>query len=121
MRGDSSLAPKPDTVSYNDVISAFEKGAELRGHLRSKSHSMRCICSRNSSPGLRPDVITYNAAISACEKGPKGTACAAYVQNWQPRGLLRTVSTYDAAIGAGEKGQKYALHMSKKRQLLGLL
>ena len=31
------------------------------------------------------------------------------------------MSTYDAAIGAGEKGQKYALHMSKKRQLLGLL
>ena len=71
MCGDASLALKPDTVSYNDVISAFEKGAELRGHLRSKSHSMRCICSRNSSPGLRPDVITYNAAISACEKGQK--------------------------------------------------
>ena len=50
----------PDTVSYRALISASEKGQELRRAID--------VCAEMLRQALEPDMVSYNAVISAYEK-----------------------------------------------------
>ena len=52
---------KPNMVSYSALISACEKGKELRRAFD--------VFARMLRQALKPNMVSYNALISACEKG----------------------------------------------------
>ena len=51
----------PGVISYNALISACEKGKELRQAVN--------ICDAMLRQGIKPSTISYSALMSACEKG----------------------------------------------------
>lgn len=57
-------AEGPDVISYNGVISCFEKASNWLMALEMLAEMLRVK--------IRQSVISFSAAISACEKGPLG-------------------------------------------------
>ena len=80
---------RPDLVSYNTLLAAFEKAAHAKGALTALAE-MRELAAA-ARPELAPDVISYSAAISACVKG-----C-------QPVTALALFDEMRAAPGSGEQ------------------
>ena len=54
-------ALKPDIFSYSALISACEKGQELRRAFD--------VCAAMLRQGMKPNMVSYSALTSACEKG----------------------------------------------------
>ena len=50
-------AMKPNMVSYNALISACEKGKELRRAVK--------VCDLMQRQGIKPNIVSYNALINA--------------------------------------------------------
>eukprot|EP00913_Durusdinium_trenchii_P029842 g27965.t1 len=118
---DARHCPSPDLVTFNALLSAFEKAAQWPRALELLTTStLRRVA-------LRPDVISFNAAISACEKAEDDRmGLWRKAGKWQLAGLLLTeVKTmrmqpdliiYNAAITACEQAGQWQVAFSLLEQ-----
>ena len=67
-------ALKPNLVSYNALISACEKGQELRKAF--------AVCVAMLRQALMANMVSYNAVISACEKGKELRRVLTFVRRY---------------------------------------
>ncbi|OWQ47594.1 hypothetical protein CDL60_09235 [Roseateles noduli] len=85
----------PNAVTYNALISAYEKARDPAG--------ARAAFDEMAPKGLAPDVVTYSALISAYEKAGDPAGARAAFDEMERKGLAPNVVTYSALISAYEK------------------
>ena len=89
---------KPDLISYNALISAFEKGVQ---HEQAE-HTFRMM----QAKGITPDVVTYSAMVSVYEKARRWQTALQVFAEMRQQGIEPNVLTWSAAISAcGRVGQ----------------
>ena len=86
----------PNTVSFNVLISACERGGEWE-------RALDCYDSLKLA-GLSPDLITFNTLISVCAKGGQWAAAEECFKRMLQEGLAPKTITFNALISACEKG-----------------
>ncbi|CAK9007978.1 Pentatricopeptide repeat-containing protein At1g09900 [Durusdinium trenchii] len=95
--------PSPDLVTFNALLSAFEKAAQWPRALELLTTStLRRVA-------LRPDVISFNAAISACEKAEEWPHALHVLSLLRSAALQPTLVSCSATASACEKAGKWQL------------
>ena len=87
---------EPDIITYNSLISSFEKGRQSTRAVQTLEQMRRA--------GVEPDVVSYSSAISACEKSKQSEMALEVFASMKRAGLQPTVITFNALISALEKG-----------------
>jgi pentatricopeptide repeat protein len=128
-----------NTVTYNTLISACERGGSWReaeqlyrdmvhtgvapdtitlnalisvyGRGRQWLAALELFDSLERHPNLTPDAITYNSLIAACARGKRWQLALQMYQRMEARGLRATIVTYNTLITAcGRGGQVHNTH-----------
>ncbi|CAJ1397127.1 unnamed protein product [Effrenium voratum] len=101
--GDWSV--RPDVISYNAAIDAFEKGTQWQ-------LAMHCF-----SLHEKPNEISFGAGISACEKGGQWQSALALLRQMGRKQLRPGLVVYNAAISACEKLSQWQSALSLFRAI----
>eukprot|EP00993_Chasmostoma_nieuportense_P003645 NODE_434_length_2242_cov_19.471868_g404_i0.p2 GENE.NODE_434_length_2242_cov_19.471868_g404_i0~~NODE_434_length_2242_cov_19.471868_g404_i0.p2 ORF type:complete len:267 (+),score=49.31 NODE_434_length_2242_cov_19.471868_g404_i0:1360-2160(+) len=86
---------KPDTVTYNALISRCEKARHLPKALD--------LFQEMRKEGIKPNTVTYSALISTCEKSHHLPKALELFQEMRKEGIKPDTVTYSALIGACKK------------------
>jgi pentatricopeptide repeat domain-containing protein 1 len=90
---------RPDVITYNALISAYEKGGQWE--------RARAAFEEMVAAGVQPNIITYNALISAYEQGRQWERARAAFEEMVAAGVQPNVVTYSALISAYERGGQW--------------
>eukprot|EP00438_Fugacium_kawagutii_P014730 Skav202454 [mRNA] locus=scaffold149:132005:132780:+ [translate_table: standard] len=100
----AAVAEGPDVISYNAVISCFEKASNWFMALEMLAEMLLVK--------IRQSGVSFSAAISACEKGSQWRRALYLLKHMQQLQLLHDVMAFNAAIGACHKATKQAAQSS---------
>eukprot|EP00435_Cladocopium_sp_Y103_P007303 s5884_g2.t1 len=91
---------KPDVVSYNAILSAYEKGSQWESAVHLVSLMRTC-------GDVTPDVITYSAVTSACQQASEWQLGLQTFTAMKLSKMAPDVVVCNAAISSCEKGSNW--------------
>lgn len=83
----------PDAVSYNTVISGYERAGDWR-------EALDLARTMDRLEGIAPTVVTYNSVIGACKRAGRPKEALAVLGLLRRKGLQPDVISFNSAISA---------------------